>query len=148
MANSASYSRIPLSSSATWPAMPLLALLGRIRPSEEQLGEMDRAAEDNTWHDKPDFSKENLRKQAKGIYGGSPKKDAQDIANSTTNAALPQGVDSGRVDTVAAQSAVQQKVDEKIDPETKEQIKKSKEEYRRRAKDTSTRRCRRSARTK
>ncbi|EFY88531.1 hypothetical protein J3458_020272 [Metarhizium acridum] len=108
---------------------------GRIRPSEEQLGEMDRAAEDNTWHDKPDFSKENLRKQAKGIYGGSPKKDAQDIANSTTNAALPQGVDSGRVDTVAAQSAVQQKVDEKIDPETKEQIKKSKEEYRRRAKE-------------
>ncbi|KID97651.1 hypothetical protein MAJ_06329, partial [Metarhizium majus ARSEF 297] len=108
---------------------------GRIRPSEDQLGQMDRAAEDNTWHDKPDFSKENLRKQAKGFYGGSPKKDAQDIANSTTNAALPQGVDSDRVDTVAAQSAVQQKLDEKIDPETKEQIKKSKEEYRRRAKE-------------
>ncbi|EFY95596.1 hypothetical protein X797_009623 [Metarhizium robertsii] len=108
---------------------------GRIRPSEEQLGQMDRAAEDNTWHDKPDFSKENLRKQAKGFYGGSPKKDAQDVANSTTNAALPQGVNSDRVDTVAAQSAVQQKVDEKIDPETKEKIKKSKEEYRRRAKE-------------
>ncbi|KHN97595.1 uncharacterized protein MAM_04610 [Metarhizium album ARSEF 1941] len=108
---------------------------GRIRPSEEQLGQIDRPAEDNIWHEKPDLSKESLRKQAKEIYGGNAKKDAQDVAGAATNAALPQGAETNRVDTVAAQSALQQKLDEKVDPETKEQIKKRKEEYRRRTKE-------------
>lgn len=114
---------------------------GRIRPSEEQLGQMDRAAEDNTWHEKPDLSKDSLKKQAKGIYGGDPKKDAQEVADATTNAALPQGADTDpdRVDTVAGQSVLkttaQQKIDEKIDPETKEKIKKRNEEYRRKTKE-------------
>lgn len=113
---------------------------GRLRPSEEQLGQIDRAAEDNTWHDKPDFSKENLRKQVKDAYGGDPKKDVQDVADATTNAAVPQGTtDPNQVDAVAGQSALQntaqQKVDAKVDPETKEKLKKSKEEYRRRTKE-------------
>ncbi|KAG6003594.1 hypothetical protein E4U21_001881 [Claviceps maximensis] len=112
---------------------------GRIRPSEEQLSQVDSAAQDNTWHDKPDLSKENLQKQAKGIYGGNAKKDAQDVANATQNAALPQGQKSDQVDHAAAQNtlktAAQQKVDENVDPETKEKIKKRNEEYRRKTKE-------------
>ncbi|KAG5930364.1 hypothetical protein E4U53_002261 [Claviceps sorghi] len=112
---------------------------GHIRPSEEQLTQVDSAAEDNTWHDKPDFSKENLQKQAKGLYGGDAKKDAKQVANATQNAALPQGTQSQQVDHAAAQNALKttagQKIDDKVDPETKEKIKKRNEEYRRKTKE-------------
>lgn len=58
----------------------------KVRPSDEKLNEMDRPADDNTWHDKPDFSKENLKQQASGVYGGNLKQDARDVANSGANA--------------------------------------------------------------
>ncbi|KAL7917637.1 hypothetical protein ACQKWADRAFT_27451 [Trichoderma austrokoningii] len=51
----------------------------RIRPSDEQLGQMDEAAPDNTWHEKPDLSKEGLKNQARTLYKGDVKKDAQDV---------------------------------------------------------------------
>ncbi|KAG6004228.1 hypothetical protein E4U54_000573 [Claviceps lovelessii] len=112
---------------------------GLIRPSEDQLSQVDSAAEDNTWHDKPDFSKENLQKQAKGLYGGNAKKDAQQVASATQNAALPQGSQSDKVDHNAAKNSLKtnakQKVDENMDPETKEKIKKRNEEYRRKTKE-------------
>lgn len=96
----------------------------RVRPSEEQLAQIDQAAADNTWHDAPDLSKDNLRKQAQNIYGGSPKKDAKDVAA------------AGRVaGQNAAVSAAKQKIDSKLDPETKEKIKQRNEEYRRKARD-------------
>ncbi|QPG95588.1 hypothetical protein C2857_001316 [Epichloe festucae Fl1] len=112
---------------------------GHVRPSEEQLSQLDRAAEDNTWHDKPDFSKENLQKQVKGIYGGDAKKDAKDVANATQNAALPHGSQTEKPDHAAAQNtlktAAQQKIDQNLDPETKESIKKRNEEYRQKTKE-------------
>ncbi|KAL7912159.1 hypothetical protein GGI35DRAFT_308160 [Trichoderma velutinum] len=63
-----------------------------VRPSDEQLRQMDHAAPDNTWHEKPDFSKENLKNQARNIYKGDPKQDAQDVvsAAATGNGAAPQ----------------------------------------------------------
>lgn len=36
-----------------------------VRPSEDQLSQIDQAAPENTWHEKPDFSKEGLKSQAK-----------------------------------------------------------------------------------
>lgn len=112
---------------------------GRIRPSDDQLSQIDKPADDNTWHEKPDFSKENLQKQAKGIYGGDAKSDAQEVAGATTNAALPQGSQTENVDKVAAQNVLkttaQQKIDQNLDPETKENIKKRNEEYRQRTRE-------------
>lgn len=111
----------------------------RIRPDEEKLSQLDQAAPDNTWHEKPDLSKDSLKQQAKGIYGGNAKKDAQDIANATTDAALPQGTESEQVDTAAGQNALktaaQGKIDQNVDQETKDTIKKRNEEYRRRTKE-------------
>ncbi|KAG6298457.1 hypothetical protein E4U44_001100 [Claviceps purpurea] len=112
---------------------------GKIRPSEDELSQVDSAAEDNTWHEKPDFSKENLQKQAKGVYGGDPTKDAKDVASATQEAAAPHGSKSDKVDSDAAQqtlkSSVQQKVDDNVDPETKEKIKQRNEDYRRKTKE-------------
>jgi hypothetical protein len=38
------------------------------RPSEEQLAQIDRPAEDNTWHEAPAFSKANWKQQAQGVF--------------------------------------------------------------------------------
>ncbi|QPC77068.1 hypothetical protein HYE68_007820 [Fusarium pseudograminearum] len=61
----------------------------RVRPSQEKLQQLDEPAQDNVWHEAPDFSKENFKQQAKGIYSGNPKQDAKDIAASGVNSAAP-----------------------------------------------------------
>ncbi|ETS01587.1 hypothetical protein M419DRAFT_141605 [Trichoderma reesei RUT C-30] len=63
----------------------------RVRPSDEELRRMDEPAPDNTWHDKPELSKETLKNQAREIYKGDPKKDAKDVASAAAGNALPQG---------------------------------------------------------
>src|SRR6187402_3772654 len=60
---------------------------GKVKPSDEQISQVDRPADDNVWHDAPDFSKANLKEQAQGVYKGSPAEDAKAAANAATNAA-------------------------------------------------------------
>ena len=121
---------------------------GKVKPSEDQLEQMDRPADDNTWHEKPDLSKDNLRAQAKKVYGGDPKKDAQDVAEAGLDAAdrptgkevtTPDPTSQKNFDTVAGQHAAKtvldQKVNSKVSPETKEKIKQRNEEYKRRARE-------------
>ncbi|KAG9511462.1 hypothetical protein KCU79_g23989, partial [Aureobasidium melanogenum] len=40
----------------------------KVNPSEDELNQIDEPAEDNTWHDVPDLSKDNLKNQAKAKY--------------------------------------------------------------------------------
>ncbi|KIV87776.1 hypothetical protein PV11_03298 [Exophiala sideris] len=40
----------------------------KVNPSEDQLNQIDEPAEDNTWHDAPDLSRENLKGQAKDTF--------------------------------------------------------------------------------
>ncbi|SPJ81717.1 uncharacterized protein FTOL_09122 [Fusarium torulosum] len=61
----------------------------KVRPSQEQLEKLDEPAQDNVWHEAPDFSKENFKNQAKGIYSGNPKEDAKEIASAGINNAAP-----------------------------------------------------------
>ena len=66
----------------------------RVNPSEEQLGQIDQAAEDNTWHDVPDLSRENLRNQAKAQYSKQKpfsRDDAQNALGDATQNAHPSG---------------------------------------------------------
>ncbi|KAK2041803.1 hypothetical protein LZ31DRAFT_471672 [Colletotrichum somersetense] len=128
----------------------------RVRPSGEALQEIDRPAEDNTWHEAPDFSKENFKKQAQGVYKGSLADDAREVVNAGTQAAHPngaqnpqdlaataardqqQGTSSGvnaQGGLNAALNVVEKKYNENVDDETKEQARQRKEEYRRRAKE-------------
>lgn len=39
-----------------------------MRPPAEALDGIDTPADDNTWHDTPDFSKDNVKKQVQGVY--------------------------------------------------------------------------------
>lgn len=74
----------------------------RVNPSEEQLGQIDQAAEDNTWHDVPNLSRENLRNQAKAQYNKQKpfsRDDAQNAVGDASQNAHPSGardpVDTG-----------------------------------------------------
>lgn len=60
----------------------------KVNPREDQLQQIDRPADDNTWHDVPDFSKGNLKNQ---IKQNTPfnKGDAKQVAGDATQAAHP-----------------------------------------------------------
>ncbi|KYK62012.1 hypothetical protein DCS_03157 [Drechmeria coniospora] len=97
----------------------------RIRPNEDQLAHMDEPAADNVWHDKPDLSKDKLKKQAKGLYkGDAKKKEARDAVEGGADA----DVHDAPVTTTAAAAAA-------TDAEGKEKSKKRDDEYRRKAKE-------------
>lgn len=63
----------------------------RVNPSEEQMSQIDRPAEDNTWHDVPDLSKENLRNQARATYDKNKPFNQEQAQN-----AAQQGVDAAQ----------------------------------------------------
>jgi len=66
----------------------------KVNPSEAQLSQIDRPAEDNTWHDVPDMSAGNIKNQIKTTYG-NPKpldrNDLKDAAGDASQAAHPSG---------------------------------------------------------
>ncbi|KAI4127360.1 MAG: hypothetical protein LQ338_003236 [Usnochroma carphineum] len=69
----------------------------RVNPSQDELSQIDQAAEDNTWHDVPDLSRENLRNQAKGTYNQNKPFSRGDVKD-TANNALNQGQTGDGVD--------------------------------------------------
>lgn len=111
----------------------------RVKPSQEDLNQIDRPAQDNTWHEAPKINKEALKGKAQGFYKGNPKEDAKDAAAQGASVAQNGGAgtstDNAQSGTYAAANTLQQKADENIDQETKDKAKDKKEEYRRRAKE-------------
>lgn len=86
---------------------------GKVRPSEDRLAQIDRPADDNTWHDKPDFSKDNIRSQIQKNYkGNDPQQDAQKVAENAATAAQDPSTDSG-VNVAAGVDAAKQTAHEK-----------------------------------
>lgn len=84
---------------------------GKVRPDEAKLSQIDRPAEDNTWHDAPDLSKDNLRKQVQSTYkGNNPRNDANAVAENAQAAA--QGDEKG-LDANAGIDAAKQTVQER-----------------------------------
>lgn len=59
----------------------------RVNPSQDELSQIDQAAEDNTWHDVPDLSRDNLRNQAKGTFNKNKPFDQNDLKGVAKNAA-------------------------------------------------------------
>lgn len=55
----------------------------QVNPSDAQLSQIDQPAEDNTWHDVPDFSRENIKTQARSAFDKNTpvnKEEAQSAA--------------------------------------------------------------------
>ncbi|KAM3508852.1 hypothetical protein MY11210_006563 [Beauveria gryllotalpidicola] len=112
---------------------------GRVRPSEDDLAQIDNAAEDNTWYEAPKWNKEDLKKQAQGFYKGNAKQDAQEVADNVKSAAAPSSGDARDANMAAghetAKSSLKQKLDKNVDPETQENIKAKKDEQRRKVRE-------------
>lgn len=62
----------------------------KVNPSDDELAQIDQPADDNTWHETPDFSKDNLKNQMKSRMPIG-KQDAQDVVGDATQAGHPTG---------------------------------------------------------
>lgn len=112
----------------------------RVKPSEEDLRQIDRPADDNTWHDPPKINKEAFSKEALKERVRGTKEEAKDVAAQGTSAAQSGGAGTttgidGQAGAYAAKDTLQEKVDASVDDETKEKARAKKEEYRARAKE-------------
>ncbi|RWA06266.1 hypothetical protein EKO27_g8833 [Xylaria grammica] len=108
----------------------------KVRPSEEKLSQMDMPADDNTWHEAPKFSKENVRSQLRNVYKSSPTEDAKDVANTTIEGARkPDGTLDTQAGAQTAPGVASEKLNANISEEDREAAKKSAAEYRRRARE-------------
>ncbi|KAK5635980.1 hypothetical protein RRF57_011692 [Xylaria bambusicola] len=108
----------------------------RVRPSEDKLNQIDAPADDNTWHDAPDFSKENVKSQWQSITKKAPTEDAKDMANTTFEGARqPDGSLNPQAGAVTASNVVSEKVNANISDEDREAAKNTAAEYRRRARE-------------
>lgn len=66
----------------------------RVNPSQDQLSQIDQAADDNTWHDTPDLSRGNLKNQVKSQYNQQKpfsRDGLNNAAGNATQAAHPSG---------------------------------------------------------
>lgn len=113
---------------------------GRVRPSQDELNQIDLPAEDNTWHEAPDLNKNNLKGRMKGLYGGKAKDDAKDTADAALTSAQPgdktrPGDEKAKAGAGTAKNKLKEKVDQNVSDEQKEKIRARNEDYKRRAKD-------------
>lgn len=107
-----------------------------MRPSGESLAQIDRPAQDNTWHEAPDLSKETLKSQLQSVYKSDAKQDIQGaVGNAAQAARQSDGTTGDRIN--ATQSAVGGAADhlkDNVDPETRGSTKETAEQYRQRTK--------------
>ncbi|KIX08614.1 uncharacterized protein Z518_03270 [Rhinocladiella mackenziei CBS 650.93] len=105
----------------------------RVNPSQEQLNQIDRPAEDNTWHDVPGWSKENLKNQARAAYDKNKpfrKEQVQEAINEGLDTAQPQPTqdtpEAGRVGVATVTENLKRQAKENIPDERQEDAKKAK----------------------
>ncbi|RMZ76700.1 hypothetical protein DV737_g4682, partial [Chaetothyriales sp. CBS 132003] len=102
----------------------------KVGPTEEQLAQIDQPAEDNTWLDVPDLSKQGLRdtynknKPFKGDQAAAAAQQGVDIAQSQPDAQT--GVREG---TGATVDSLKQQAQTNIPAETQEKAKNAKNQY-------------------
>ncbi|KAI6708492.1 hypothetical protein PZA11_003112 [Diplocarpon coronariae] len=66
----------------------------KVNPSEDDLDQIDRPADDNTWHDAPDMSAGNIKKQVRSTYNKQApvhQEDFRAAAGNASEAAHPDG---------------------------------------------------------
>ncbi|KAI0436234.1 hypothetical protein F4803DRAFT_572777 [Xylaria telfairii] len=108
----------------------------KLRPSEDQLNQMDLPADDNTWHEAPNFSKDNIKTQLQSVYKSRPPADGKDAADRAFEDAHQPGDTADSPSGVQAQTAV---VSDKTNAHTPEEARRAAKnpasEYRRRARE-------------
>jgi Family of unknown function (DUF5923) len=110
----------------------------RVKPSESELSQIDRPADDNTWHDVPVISKESIKNQFKSQSRTQKPLSGQDVQEVAVDAAQAadtagpgsrdqqDGTTSGVDARAGAQAGVQglrQRANENIPDDTKDRAK-------------------------
>ncbi|KAI8625639.1 hypothetical protein F5Y19DRAFT_261917 [Xylariaceae sp. FL1651] len=107
----------------------------KVKPSEDKLAQIDHPAQDNTWHDAPDFSKENIKSQLQSVTKKAPTEDAKDAAATSADAARrPDGTVDAQAGAQTAAGTVSEKAKANISEEDREAAKTTAAEYRNRVK--------------
>ncbi|RAL01049.1 uncharacterized protein BO80DRAFT_425031 [Aspergillus ibericus CBS 121593] len=95
----------------------------RVRPSADQLAQIDEPAEENVWHEQPDFSKH--KEQFRARFKRNKDEGKQEVADTTAQAATggrePTSVSDvdARAGVAAGTERAQQKVSENVPEEAK-----------------------------
>lgn len=104
----------------------------RVNPSAEQMNQIDQPAEENTWHDVPDLSKENLKNQARSAYDKNKpfnKDDVQGAAQQgidTAQSHPAQDEEAGRTGLAVASDHLKAQAKENVPDERQEDLKNAK----------------------
>ncbi|GKZ34572.1 hypothetical protein AbraIFM66950_004886 [Aspergillus brasiliensis] len=95
----------------------------KLRPSEEQLSQIDEPAEENVWHEQPDFSKH--KESFKSRFKKNKDEGKQEVAGTATQAATggqePSSVSDvdARAGVAAGAGRAQEKISENVPEEAK-----------------------------
>ncbi|KAL4773019.1 hypothetical protein BDW60DRAFT_186338 [Aspergillus nidulans var. acristatus] len=106
----------------------------RVRPAEHELSQVDQPAEDNVWHEKPDFA--GQKEQLKSRFSKNKDKaqqEASDVANTGAQAATGPSGDS--VDPYSGVNASLQHAQSKVPEDQKAEANKRSREYKDRTKN-------------
>lgn len=104
----------------------------KVNPSEERLKSIDEPAEDNIWHDVPDLSRENVRRQASEAYNTNKPFSREEVKDSALQGAdtaqqhpTADNQEAGRVGASTAAQSLRAKAEANVPEETKEQARKA-----------------------
>lgn len=106
----------------------------KVNPSEDRLNQIDEPAADNTWHDVPDLSKDNLKNQARSTFDKNKpfdRQEAQDAAQQGVNTAqshpTQDNQEAGRVGLSATADNLKAQAQSNIPDERQEDARKAKD---------------------
>ncbi|KAK6384602.1 hypothetical protein LTS17_002165 [Exophiala oligosperma] len=105
-----------------------------VNPSQDRLNQIDQPAEDNTWHDVPDLSRDNLRNQARSAYDKN-KPFSREEAKGAVSEGLETAQqhpsddprDAGRAGLSNAAANLQNQASQNVPEENKENAQKAKD---------------------
>lgn len=82
---------------------------GRLQPSQDQLSQIDRPAEDNTWHEGPNVSRNGLRERAKGAFNKHAPVNTEDVKQAAGEATGAANLENARDPQALAQRAAEER---------------------------------------
>lgn len=100
----------------------------KVRPSEEQLSQVDQPADDNVWHEKPDVS--GYKEQFKSRFS-KKKEDAADVANTGVGASTT----GSTLDPYAGVQASAEHAQSKVPEDQKSTLSSRTQEYKNKTKN-------------
>ncbi|KAI1430971.1 hypothetical protein GGR50DRAFT_682107 [Xylaria sp. CBS 124048] len=107
----------------------------KVRPSEDQLNQIDRPAEDNTWHEAPDLSKEGVRSQLQNVVKRNFGRDDNVATNGGTDGIGGSDAIRSQADDRATAGALSDKAKAAASEENQQKARKMAAEYRRQARE-------------